>query len=179
MTIKDLLNEVINGDDDVEITIKRTVPDDEEESTCDDCPCECKDTCPIDIDDIDDTPLEEKEFKNFKEFIDFLTSIDDEDKDDEDDEEAELKEYEDSAKDAYLKSVAKDGREKADALLKISAAEATIQQAMKEKLPIRDKDVKAYNDALKFLLDRPEFLVALMYSFIDHANADAIEELKK
>lgn len=174
MTIKDLLNEVINGDDDVEITIKRTVPDDEDESTC-----EGKDTCPIDIDDIDDTPLEEKEFKDFKEFIDFLTSIDDDGEKDEDDEEAELEEYEDSAKKAYLESVKKDGPEKADALLKISAAEATLEQAIREKLPIRDKDVKAYNDALKILLDPPEFLVDLKYFLIDKANEDGMDRLKK
>jgi len=170
MNFEKLMDALADGDDEIEIHIKHKVDDEDECSGCD------KDSCPIDIDDIDDTPLEEKEFKNFREFIDFLTSIDD---DDEEDEEAELKEYEDSAKEAYLEAVKEKGQEKADAILKISSAEATIQQAMKEKLPIRDKDVEAYNDALKLLLDPPEFLVDLKYFLIDKANEDGMDKLKK
>lgn len=170
MNFEKLMDALADGDDEIEIHIKHKVDDEDECSGCD------KDSCPIDIDDIDDTPLEEKEFKNFREFIDFLTSIDD---DDEEDEEAELKEYEDSAKEAYLEAVKEKGQEKADAILKISSAEATIQQAMHEKLPLREEDVKAYNDTLKSLIDPPEFLVDLKYFLIDKANKEAMAELKK
>ena len=177
MNFEKLMDALADGDDEIEIHIKHKVDDEDECSGCD------KDSCPIDIDDIDDTPLEEKEFKNFREFIDFLTSLDDDDKEEDDDDEdaakGELKEYEDSAKEAYLEAVKEKGQEKADAILKISAAEATIQQAMHEKLPLREEDVKAYNDTLKFLIDPPEFLVDLKYFLIDKANKEAMAELKK
>lgn len=177
MNFEKLMDALAEGDDEIEIHIKHKAKDEDECSECD------KDFCPIDIDDIDDTPLEEKEFKNFREFIDFLTSLNDEDKEEDDDDEDaakdELKEYEDSAKKAYLEAVNEKGQEKADAILKISAAEATIQQAMHEKLPLREEDVKAYNDTLKFLIDPPEFLIDLKYFLIDKANKEAMAELKK
>ncbi len=173
--LKKLLDEVIGDDDSVSIEIKKLDDDEIEDlldEAFDDDECEgCdKDCCPLNgEDDIDD-----KGIGTFDDFIEFILS-----KDADEEDEDEMETYEADAKKAYLEAVEEHGQEKADALLKICAAEANILAAMEEKLPLRDKDIKAYNDALGILVDQPSFLVEMKYYLIDRANKKSTDELKK
>lgn len=157
MNIEKLIEAFAEGDDEIEIHIKRTVDDDDE---CEEifCNADCEecgdDFCPIDDDD--DWKVISKNAKDVRE------------------------ELRDDVMKLRQKIVDEKGEAYANSILSLGKISSKITICMEEHIPIRVTDVLEYNNAVKEVFDEAcnERYVGAHYVLIDHAIDKKAESIK-
>lgn len=156
MNIEKLIEAFAEGDDEIEIHIKRTADDDDwEEIFCgEDCD-ECgDDSCTLDGDD--DWKVISKNDKDA------------------------LEQLHDDVQKSRQRVVDEKGEEFADKIVSLGKISSKITICMQEHIPIRVTDVLEYNKAVKEVFDEAgnETYVGAHYVLIDHAIDKKAESLK-
>lgn len=156
MNIEKLIEAFAEGDDEIEIHIKRTVDDDDLGEIF--CSNECEecgnDFCPLDGDD--DWKVISKNDKDA------------------------LEQLHDDIQKSRQRVVDEKGEEFADKIVSLGKISSKITICMQEHIPIRVTDVLEYNKAVKEVFDEAgnETYVGAHYVLIDHAIDKKAESLK-
>lgn len=156
MNIEKLIEAFAEGDDEIEIHIKRTVDDDDwEEIFCgEDCD-ECgDDSCTLDDDN--EWRVVSKNAKDVRE------------------------ELRDDAKTAHQRLVANKGEEFANNVLALGQIASKLEICISEHIPIRITDALEYNKFVKTVFDEAcdETYVNAQYVLIDHSVDKSVKDVK-
>lgn len=156
MNIEKLIEAFAEGDDEIEIHIKKTVDDDDwEEIFCgEDCD-ECgDDSCTLDDDN--DWKVISKNAKDVRE------------------------ELRDDAKTAHQRLVANQGEEFANNVLSLGQIASKLEICISEHIPIRITDALEYNKFVKTVFDEAcdETYVNAQYVLIDHSVDKSVKDVK-
>lgn len=156
MNIEKLIEAFAEGDDEIEIHIKRTVDDDDwEEIFCgEDCD-ECgDDSCTLDDDN--EWRVVSKNAKDVRE------------------------ELRDDAKTAHQRLVADQGEEFANNVLALGQIASKLEICISEHIPIRITDALEYNKFVKTVFDEAcdETYVNAQYVLIDHSVDKSVKDVK-
>lgn len=156
MNIEKLIEAFAEGDDEIEIHIKRTVDDDDwEEIFCgEDCD-ECgDDSCTLDDDN--EWRVVSKNAKDVRE------------------------ELRDDAKTAHQRLVANQGEEFANNVLALGQIASKLEICISEHIPIRITDALEYNKFVKTVFDEAcdETYVNAQYVLIDHSVDKSVKDVK-